>query len=76
MRNLIGKTFKEGETKRVVETHRSSFLLGFHVGLDYAEVPNVDHRREPPIVPEVQLSSHLLPSQLPDPSASNDDAEA
>lgn len=76
VRNLVDETFKEGETKRVVETHRSSFLLGFHVGLDYAEVPKVDHRRKPPIVPEVQLSSHLLPSQLPDPGASNNDAEA
>lgn len=63
------RAFKEGELRGIEETHNSSFLLGYQVRLDCAEVPKVDHQREPPVVPTVQLSSHLLPSQQPDSTA-------
>ncbi|KAF7121425.1 hypothetical protein RHSIM_Rhsim13G0131300 [Rhododendron simsii] len=65
---LIGAAFKEGEVKGVKETFRHSFLLGYQVGLDYAKVPKGSHLREPPVVPEVELSNHLLPSKQPDPA--------
>ncbi|KAF7153042.1 hypothetical protein RHSIM_Rhsim01G0168800 [Rhododendron simsii] len=71
---LISKAFKEGEVKGVRDTHRRSFLLGYQVGLDYVEFPKDDHRREQPVVPEVELPSHLLSSEQPDPNANNDDA--
>lgn len=73
---LIGTAFKVGEVKGVKETYRHSFLLGYQVGLDYAEVPKDGHLREPPVVPEVELSSHLLPSKQPDPGANTDEDAA
>lgn len=59
--HLVKMAFKDGELKGINDTHPSSFLLGYQVGLDYAEVPKDDHRREPPVVPPVQLPIHLLP---------------
>ncbi|KAF7149894.1 hypothetical protein RHSIM_Rhsim02G0192600 [Rhododendron simsii] len=35
------------------------------VGLDYAEVPKVNHRREPPVVPPMELSEVLPQQELP-----------
>lgn len=60
----------------VKDIHHRSFLLGFHIGLDYAEVPKEDHRKESPVVPEVEMPSHLLSSEQPDPNTNNDDAAA
>lgn len=73
---LIGTTFKEGEVKGVKETYRHSFLLGYQVGLDYAEVPKDGHLREPAVVPEVELSSRMLPSEQLDPGANTDEDAA
>lgn len=60
---LVKKFFKDGELKGIQETHNSSFFCGYQVGLDYAEVPEVDHQREPPVVPHVELPRHLLPAE-------------
>ncbi|KAF7145277.1 hypothetical protein RHSIM_Rhsim04G0047800 [Rhododendron simsii] len=54
VQNLVTKAFKEGELKGIKDTHHSSFLRGYQVGLDYAEVPAADHRREPPVVPPLE----------------------
>lgn len=59
------KGTREGELKGIEKTHETSFLLGYQVGLDYMEVPQDDHRREPPVVPPVQLPRHLLPIEQP-----------
>lgn len=37
VRDLVAKAFINGEIKGVAKTHNSSFLLGFHIGLDYAD---------------------------------------
>ncbi|KAI8555232.1 hypothetical protein RHMOL_Rhmol05G0158600 [Rhododendron molle] len=66
---LVKKVFKEGRMMGIEETHSSSFLLRYQVGLDYAEVPPVDHQREPLMVPSIQLPSDMLPPQQPDPTA-------
>lgn len=70
VQKLIPEAFqkgtREGELKGILGTHESSFLLGFQKGLDYMEVPENDHRREPPVVPPVQLPSHLLPNEQKD----------
>ncbi|KAF7139874.1 hypothetical protein RHSIM_Rhsim06G0114000 [Rhododendron simsii] len=55
VQKLVAKAFKEGELKGINDTHTSSFLHGYQVGLDYAEIPKVDHRREPPVVPPLKL---------------------
>ncbi|KAF7139018.1 hypothetical protein RHSIM_Rhsim07G0162000 [Rhododendron simsii] len=65
VQSLVIKAFKEGELKGIKDTHKSSFLGRYQVGLDYAEVPEVDHRREPPVVPPVQLPESLLPAEQP-----------
>jgi hypothetical protein len=70
VQKLIPEAFlkgtKEGELKGILATHETSFLLGFQKGLDYMEVPENDHRREPPVVPPVQLPSHLRPAEPKD----------
>ncbi|KAI8560403.1 hypothetical protein RHMOL_Rhmol04G0252600 [Rhododendron molle] len=40
------------------------------VGLDYAEVPKDDHRREPPVVPPVDLPGPLPQAEQPNPITS------
>lgn len=60
--HLVKKAFKDGELRGTNDTHSPSFLLGYQVGLDYAEVPK-DDRRKPPVVPPVQLPIHLRPSE-------------
>ncbi|KAF7123135.1 hypothetical protein RHSIM_Rhsim12G0098000 [Rhododendron simsii] len=57
-----------GELKGIKDTHISSFLRGYQVGFDYAEVPEVDHRREPPVVPPVELQESLLPAEQLNPT--------
>lgn len=69
------KGIRDGELKGIKETHKSSFLLGYQVWLDYIEVPKGDHRREPPVVPPVQLPNHL-PSEQPNPAVDTFVAEA
>ncbi|KAF7144992.1 hypothetical protein RHSIM_Rhsim04G0229500 [Rhododendron simsii] len=56
VQSLVTKAFKKGELKGIKDTHHSSFLRGYQVGLDYAEISEADHRREPPVVlvPEEQ----------------------
>ncbi|KAF7143681.1 hypothetical protein RHSIM_Rhsim05G0097200 [Rhododendron simsii] len=68
LQSLVTKAFKEGELKGIKDTHKFSFLRGYQVDLDYAEVPEVDHRREPPVVPPVELSKNLLPAEQPNPT--------
>ncbi|KAF7141440.1 hypothetical protein RHSIM_Rhsim06G0145900 [Rhododendron simsii] len=65
VQSLVTKAFKEGELKGIKDTDISSFLRGYQVGLDYAEVPEIDHRREPPVVPPVELPKSLLPAEQP-----------
>ncbi|KAI8571767.1 hypothetical protein RHMOL_Rhmol01G0144300 [Rhododendron molle] len=48
---LVKRGFKDGELKGIKDTNNSSFLRRYQVSLDYAEVPEDDHRREPPVVP-------------------------
>lgn len=81
--SLVKKAFKDGELRGINDTHPSSFLLGYQVGLDYAEVPNNDHRREPPVLPPVQLPIHLrtleqdpLQSKLPKTTTTDSTVEA
>ncbi|KAF7147792.1 hypothetical protein RHSIM_Rhsim03G0059300 [Rhododendron simsii] len=38
------------------------------VGLDYAEVPDADHRREPPVVPPLELPEIPPPEEQPNPT--------
>lgn len=66
--NLVKAAFKEGEAKGIQETHPSSFLRGYQVGLDYAEIPEADHRQEPPVVPPVELPERSQPIDKPDPA--------
>ncbi|KAF7151393.1 hypothetical protein RHSIM_Rhsim02G0063000 [Rhododendron simsii] len=68
VQKLVAKAFKEGELKGINDTHSSSFLHGYQVGLDYAEVPKVDHRREPPVVPPLELPEVLPREHLPNPT--------
>ncbi|KAF7133301.1 hypothetical protein RHSIM_Rhsim09G0075400 [Rhododendron simsii] len=68
VQNLVTKAFKEGELKGMKDTHHSSFLRGYQVGLDYAEVPKVDHRREPPVVPPMELPEMLPHEEVPSPT--------
>ncbi|KAF7145187.1 hypothetical protein RHSIM_Rhsim04G0192000 [Rhododendron simsii] len=70
VQKLVAKAFKEGKLKGINDTHSSSFLHGYQVGLDYAEVPKVpkvDHRREPPVVPPLELLE-ILPEDLLNPT--------
>ncbi|KAF7114618.1 hypothetical protein RHSIM_RhsimUnG0083200 [Rhododendron simsii] len=60
MQILVTKAFKEGELKGIRDTYNSSFLRGYQVNLDYSEV---DHRREPPVVPPMELPESLLPAE-------------
>jgi hypothetical protein len=79
VQKLIPEAFqkgtREGELKGILETHETSFLLGFQKGLDYLEVPENDHRREPPVVPPVQLPSHLLPAEQKDATSASTEQE-
>ncbi|KAF7145037.1 hypothetical protein RHSIM_Rhsim04G0129500 [Rhododendron simsii] len=69
VQSLVTNDFKEGELKGIRDTHHSSFLHGYQVGLNYAEVPKVDHRREPPVVPPLELPEVLPQEDLPNPAA-------
>ncbi|KAF7120213.1 hypothetical protein RHSIM_Rhsim13G0002100 [Rhododendron simsii] len=68
VQHLVTKAFREGELKGMKDTHHSSFLRGYQVGLDYAEVPKVDHRREPPVVPPMELPETLPHEEVPSPT--------
>ncbi|KAF7119826.1 hypothetical protein RHSIM_Rhsim13G0128300 [Rhododendron simsii] len=68
VQKLVAKAFKEGELKGINNTHTSSFLHGYQVGLDYAEVPKVNHRRELPVVPPLELQEVLPQEDLPNPT--------
>ncbi|KAI8546920.1 hypothetical protein RHMOL_Rhmol07G0156800 [Rhododendron molle] len=41
--------------------------LQLQVGLDYAEIPAADHRREPPVVPPMELPGPLPHTEQPNP---------
>lgn len=66
---IVKKAFKEGELKGIKDTHNTSFLRGYQNGLDYAEVPKANHRREPPVVPPMELPGHLLPAEQLNPTS-------
>ncbi|KAF7147517.1 hypothetical protein RHSIM_Rhsim03G0108900 [Rhododendron simsii] len=65
VQSLVIKAFKEGELKGAKDTHHSSFLRGYQVGLDYAKVPEADHRREPPVVPSLELTEVPIMEEQP-----------
>ncbi|KAF7144626.1 hypothetical protein RHSIM_Rhsim04G0140000 [Rhododendron simsii] len=68
VQKLVAKAFKEGQLKGINDTHTSSFLHGHQVGLHYAQVPKVDHQREPPVVPPLELPEVLPQEDLPNPT--------
>lgn len=67
--HLVKMAFKDEELKGIDTAHASSFLCRYQVGLDYAEVPEADHRREPPVVPPVDLPEHLRLAKPSEPSS-------
>lgn len=80
--DLVRKAFRDWGAERDKGHPRPAFLRDYQVGLNYADVPEVDHRREPPVVPPVELPEHLLPAEQPysdsdkQPDPISDSAEA